>query len=562
MQPTNDHPLEPSRNRLRRYGPITGVLVVLALVAGASVVVDDEDGADEATSGNPDDVPTELPDGVVTWPMAQDQGLDVQFPDTCDQDDGRVAVPFFFRTECIADVDDNGGATWSGVTEDEITVVAWLPNDDDVVYSFIKQALGSDDSPDDMRTTQEGLAEVFQAYYQTYGREVRVEFVQASGQMTDSVAARADAVRAAEMEPFAVLGGPLSANTWTQELKARGIPCFFCPGVNDPDGLAYGLAPQNSQIRLQTVNYVANKLAGQPVEYAGDDLVGDERVFGLLKLAVNEGDVENADELVADFEDEGLEIAATSTFELNLGATQESATAAVSTMMDAGVTTVLVDADPINLQAITREATQQGWFPEWVITAGTFLDTSIGGRLQDPEQWEHAFGISYLPPASSPEISPAYQLYEWYHGEPPPGEDSLLLTYPQIALFFTALGFAGPNLTPDTLRQGMFAYPPTPRALTQPSVDYGIEVYGEDRPDDYGGIDDFVEIWWDPEAEGTDEFGNPQQGFYRYVDGGRRYYFDEWPDELRVFDPEGAVTQVTDPPPEEVPPDYPSPAGG
>jgi hypothetical protein len=564
VQPSSDESNEPSRNTLRRYGPIAGILVVLALIAGASVVVsggDDDGETDDAADEAEDFATGDLPDGVVTWSMAQEQGLEAEFLDTCDQEDGNVAIPFFFRAECVANVEDNGGATNTGVTEDEVTVVLWLPNDDDAIYGFIKQALQSDDTPEEMRATQEGLAEVFQTYYQTFGRRVRLEFVQASGQMTDSVAGRADAVRAAAMEPFAVLGGPLSANTWTEELYARGIPCFFCPGINDPAPLAYGLAPHNSQIRLHTVNYVTQKLADRPVEFAGDDLVGQDRVFGLLKLASSEGDRDNAQELAEDFEEAGLDLAATSIFELDLAATQESATAAVAEMMDADVTTVIVDADPINLQAITAEATAQEWFPEWVVASASFLDTNVGGRLQDPAQWEHAFGISYLPPASSPEISPAYQLYEWYHGAPPPGEDSLLLTYPQIALFFTALQFAGPNLTPETLRQGMFAYPPTPRAVTQPSLDYGTAIYGEEHPD-YGGIDDFVEIWWDPEAAGTDEFGNQQQGFYEYANGGRRHYFDEWTDEQVLFDSEGAVTEIIEPPPEERPPDYPPPGGG
>ena len=560
MQPSSDENGEPRRNNLRRYGPIAGIVVVLALVVGASVILrggDDDSGATAAEGEIP---PDELPDGVVTWSMAQDQGLDAQFMDTCDESDGHVAIPFFFRTECVANVDDNGGATAPGVTGDEITVVVWLPNQDDAIYAFLKQALGFTDTVDDMQATQEGLAEIFQSYYQTYGRTVRLEFLQASGQITDSVAARADAVRAAEMDPFAVLGGPLLANTWTEELHARHLPCLACPGISDPAPDAYGLIPTDRQSRLQIVNYVTEKLAGNPVEFAGDDLVGQDRVFGLLKLATNEGDRNDAQDLSDDLADQGVDLAATSVFELSLGSTQENAVTAVTQMRDAGVTTVLVDADPINLGDITREATKQGWFPEWVIAGPSLLDTTVGGGLQDPEQWRHAFGISWLPPAAAPEINPAYQLYQWYHGTPPPAPGSLLLTYPQIALFFTALEFAGPDLTPETLQQGLFAYPPTPRARTQPSLDYGTALYGPEHPD-YGGIDDFVEIWWDPDVDVEDEFGNQHHGAYRYVDDGKRYYYNEWPHELDVFQPDRSVTEITDPPPEEIPPDYPSPAG-
>lgn len=558
MQPSSDASGAPKASSLRRYGPIGAILAVVVLVAAAAVVLSDGDDDDEE-----DDVPAasdiaegELPDGVVTWSMAQDDDLDVSFPDTCDPSTGKVAIPFFFRTECTADVDDNGGATADGVTADEITVVAWLPNPDDTIYSFLRQAMGFDDTVEEIRETQEGLVEIFQAYYQTYGRTVRLEFVEASGQMLDTVAARADAVRALEQEPFAVLGGPLTAGTWTEELDAESVPCVVCPGISEPE-LAFGLTPTQSQLREHVVQYVTNKLDGKPVEFADDDLVGEERVFGLLKLAQGEGDQRHAERLGELLEDEGVELAASSTFDLNLGATQENATAAVNEMVSADVTTVLVDADPINLAAITEEATKQDWYPEWVLAGPTLLDTNVGGAMQDPAQWEHAFGISWLPPAAVPEANPAYRLYEWYHGEPPPAEGSLLLTYPQIALFFTGVAFAGPELTPETFRQALFAYPPTPRAVTQPSVDYGTELWGRN---DYGGIDDLVELWWDPDAEGVDEFGNPVAGGqYQYVDGGRRYYVDEWTDELRVFDPEGAITTITEPPEEEAPPDYPPP---
>ena len=69
-----------------------------------------------------------------------------------------------------------------------------------------------------------------------------------------------------------------------------------------------------------------------------------------------------------------------------------------------------------------------------------------------------------------------------------------------------------------------------------------------------------VELWWDPEATGPDETGEDGSGMYRYVDGGKRYLPDEYTSELNVFDEEGSLTRITDPPEAEVPPDYPSPA--
>ena len=70
-----------------------------------------------------------------------------------------------------------------------------------------------------------------------------------------------------------------------------------------------------------------------------------------------------------------------------------------------------------------------------------------------------------------------------------------------------------------------------------------------------------VEIWWDAEAEGPDETGAEGTGLYRYVNGGRRYLLSDYTPDVEVFDPDKAVTEITDPPDAEVPPDYPSPAG-
>jgi hypothetical protein len=560
----DDEDERPRPTSLRRYGPIAAVLVVIALIVAVSVVTGGDDDADQsATGGGAGEAaaPTgELPDGVVTWSMAQEDDLDVTFPDTCDTESGMVAIPFFFRTECVADVEgDNGGSTSNGVTGDTITAVAWLPSTDDPIFNIVSQGLGFDDTVEQVRETYEGLVEIFQSYYQTYGRTVELEFVEASGTILDPVSARADAIEAAEYDPFVVLGGPLLASAWTEELHARGIACLACPGISDSEPSAFAIIPALSQIREHVAAYVSAKLADRPAEFAGEDLQEEERVFGLLYQAQTSDDEESAGRLENELSERGVDVAETVTYPLDPVRAQELAASAIARMKEAGVTTVIVRADPITLPAFTNEATEQDWYPEWVLAAYQFTDASTFGRTFDQDQWAHAFGISFLPPAARPEITPAYQLYEWYHGEPPPADESLLLTYPQVALMFIGLEFAGPDLTVENLRDGLFAYPPTPRAVTQPSVDYGTELWGRD---DYAGIDDMVELWWDPDAEGEDEVGEEGRGLYRYVDGGQRYMPEDYTDELRVFDPEGSVTEITEPPESEIPPDYPSPAEG
>lgn len=558
MQPRRD-PAAERGSLLRRWGPLG---VVLAVVAGLTVAAFAGGEGSSGPTGPTAEGPVDRPEGAISWSMAQERGLDVRFPDTCDRETGQVAIPFFFRSECFADADDNGGATAPGVTGDAITVVAWLPAEDDPVRSLLLNRIGFNASNAEIRAAYEGYVEIFSRYYQTYGRRIDLKFIEASGSILDSTAARADAVRAAdELGAFAVLGGPIIGSAWTDELHARGIVCIACPGISDAGPTAFSVPPTAGQIRTHLATYVNQKLAGRPAEFAGDDLRGDTRVFGFLGLGMGQGDEQGAQVLADQLLEGGTSLAERILYPLDPGRASELATNAVTRMKSAGVTTVLVQADPILLPAFTTEATKQGWFPEWVLGGAPFVDTTTFARTFDQRQWEHAFGISYFPPQVAEEINPPVSLYQWYFGEKPPVEGTipLLLLYPQVALFFTGLEYAGPELTVDSFHDGIFLAPPTPRATTQPSVSYGDWRWTEP---DYAAIDDMVELWWDPDARGTDEAGEEGRGMYRYVEGARRFLADEWPDQLRVFDREGSITIIEELPDDEVPPDYPSPAEG
>lgn len=552
---------EPGRRAsvLRRWGPISAVTAVVAAVGVGGLV-----GGDGGGTGTPATTaagPVERPDGAITWSMAQEQGLDVSFPESCDTSSGMVAIPFLFRTECFADAEP-AGATAPGVTADTVKVVAWIPAEDDPLRALVLQRIGFDATNAELREVYTGFTEVFAATYQTYGRRVELAFVEASGSVLDPTATRADAVRAAEdLGAFAVLGGPLIGTGWTEELHARGVVCVGCPGIPDPEPTVFSVPPTSGQLRAHLVAYVAAKLAGRPAEHAGEALRGRQRVFGHLALGMGTGEDRGAERLREQLAEAGVALAEQVLYPLDPGRAAELATGAVTRMQAAGVTTVLVQADPVLLPAFTREATKQGWFPEWVLGGSPFIDTTAFGRTFDQQQWSNAFGISYFPPQVEPTADPPYRLYEWFHGEPPPVEGSLplLLVHPQVTLFFTGLEHAGPVLTAETFRDGLFTMPPTPRAVTQPSVSYGEHRW--DGPD-HAGIDDLVELWWDPSAAGTDEAGVAGTGMYRYVDGGRRHLADEWDRELRAFVEEGSVTVIDDVPEEERPPDYPSPAGG
>lgn len=569
MQPSTDQPTGTDRGRaLRRYGPLVAIIAILAIVAGALVVTrGDDDGDDEGTDVEVAEV-GDFPEGAVPFEQAEAEDLDVEFQDTCDQETGQVAIPYFFAASCFANVDDNGGATSSGVTADSIKVVIYLPIDDDPILGIFTGAVGVEDTADQALATYEGYTELFQSYYQTYGREVEIEFLRASGNTLDEVAARADAVRAAEMEPFAVWGSPQLTTAWTDEIAAREIICLGCFGAGLADWYlerapyAYPITMLSEQDQDHLVEYLDKKVAGRPAVHAGDPAFHDtERVLGAINLELDEESVTLADRFDERVAEAGVDVEMRIPYTFDPARLQEQADGIIARMKEAGVTTVVfVNGDPVTPANLTQAATAQDFHPEWII-GGTLVDTTVFSRTYDQDQWEHAFGPSGLFARIDPELQFSWFLYRWFTGEDPPAENINALLFPQPALFFSGLQAAGPNLTPETFRDGLFALEPTPNVVTAPSISFGDK--GIWPYVDYAGIDDATEIWWDPDAVGPDEIRQEGEGLYQYVEGGRRYLPGEWTDEeSKAFDPDGAVAVYDEPPGDEAPPDYPSPAEG
>ena len=58
----------------------------------------------------------------------------------------------------------------------------------------------------------------------------------------------------------------------------------------------------------------------------------------------------------------------------------------------AGVTSIVNFASFLLDIGITKEATSQRWFPEWVLAGWGGADIELFARLFDPPQWQLAFG--------------------------------------------------------------------------------------------------------------------------------------------------------------------------
>ncbi|MDZ7731750.1 MAG: hypothetical protein U5R31_00355 [Acidimicrobiia bacterium] len=187
----------------------------------------------------------------------------------------------------------------------------------------------------------------------------------------------------------------------------------------------------------------------------------------------------------------------------NLANLPEQATELIAKMQSAGVTTIVFIGDPIMPIYLTQEATAQDYHPEWIIPGVALTDTTQLAREYDPEQWDHAYGLSHLGARVPREQGDAWRLYDWYFGEgsaPPPSEATFGIIAANYQRLVLGIQMAGPELTAETFARGLFRVPPMGGGPTTPQISYGN--WGFFEKPDYNGIDDAVPIWWDVDQVG------------------------------------------------------------
>ena len=569
---------------IKKWGPI-GALVAIVVIVVAVVV--SSGGGDEATTDSSpasSDAPTgsEAPTdstagGADTWdfPLSYAQAKEtlseeafnaIDWGTRCDAEKGTIAVPDYFAPACMAPfTGDNGGATATGVTADEITIVHYQGPDNDPIINYITSAVKVDETNAQENATIEGFIKYFETYYELYGRKIKYVSYESTGLANDEVTARADAQRIVEeYKPFAVVGGPALTNAFADEMAARETVCISCGGGTaewfaERDPYLWNLDGSSEQKQVHVVEFIGKQLAGKPASHAGDALKAETRKFAVVYEASGGAESQRlADLMEARMTEAGAAPDLMLAYTLDPGTIQQQASQIVAKMKAAGITTVVMATDPVAPGDFTREATTQEYEPEWLVAAATLTDTNAFGRGYDQAQWAHAFGVTSLAVRVNPDVVGSKILYKWFTGQDAPAPLGAPVFMPGFSLLFSALQGTGPNLTPQTLGDFIKTIKTTP-AMTASYLTYGDQ--GIWDATDYNGVDDATVFWWDATATGPDENGREGTGLMKFVDGGKRYLPGEWPTEDKLFVQDGAVAIYDTAPASETPPSYPSPAG-
>ena len=507
--------------------------------------------------------------GPLTFDEAKAEGKQVDWGPNCDTKTGQVKVPTGYAPPCVQPWTggDYGGATAPGVTRDTITVALYQAQPDLLQQTFFA-ASGSDESLDRERQTTQAYLDFFQLHYEMYGRKVKLVPVKASGAPDDDVAAKADAIKVAtEIHAFASFGGPAQTTAYADELAARHVLCVGDCVIAEPQSFLTSHAPyvwpmlaSPEQASEHWAAFVGTQLAGGKAEHAGSSsLTRQRRVFGVVHYDDDAGTFRQS---VAHFE-QGLakykvKPAVTIPYTLDLSTAQEDARNIVAKLQSNHVTSVILAGDPVFPAFLTKEATAQGYFPEWVVLGYAYTDTAVFGRQYDQRQWAHAFGVSLLPARTADDVDELSNLVTWQTGSPPAAKTFRELVQAPL-IFFTGVHLAGPHLTAQTFRDGLGRYPPEPTTTpTRLHLSWGR--HGIWPSTDQTGIDDATVIWWDPNATGPDEVGRVGKGLYRYADAGRRYLPRDWSKRpVGLYDDSTSVTVLTSLPAADAPPSYPRP---
>lgn len=470
---------------------------------------------------------------------------DAQFGEKNCRPDDRMAGVSRIMPPCVGlFIGDNGGATARGVTGEAVNIVRYRPQTNPTTQAILV-ATGADDDPEDQDRMDAALVDYFAHHYETYGREPNIITMQASGESDNDQAMRADALTIVnEHEAFIVWGAP---NILAEELAARGVICICTTSLSDhfyakTQGFIFSSLPSAEEYYTASAEYIGKRLAGKPAQWAGAGSVGLPRKIGLLyREQASSGPIpfakEGRDHFLAEIAKYGVTDVKTVGYSSDTSQSQEQATNVVAQFQDAGVTTIAMATDPLFPIFLTKEATKQGYFPEWSIMGTQLTDTTFFGRTYDQTQWQHAFGISPLW-VFWVDVSTSAGYREYHHARPGSnrGDEGVSINVRRapVQWIFQGIHMAGPNLTPQTFAQGMYDFPASGGQPDTPLVDF--------KPKYPNAIKDFTEVWWDVDGSGRDETGKDGPGALMKVDGGKRWLTGTWPtSDPKVFVDEGAV---------------------
>ena len=414
---------------------------------------------------------------------------------------------------------DNGGATYQGVTANEIRIVA--PSN---------------------RGYAKAIANYFNSRYEFYGRKVvflegvNTGFGGASVQKMQSDAVKADE----ELQAFgSLLYGDSGGQEYVyyDELARRGMVSVNGRPVmaSEPDfqrhhPYQWSYLPGFDVMSRNKAEWICRALNGKTADFAGGEFILDQRSFALVTTVRPDGYKPDLRPMLSILSGCGIELVHEE--EMVMDGNDQSgfqqAQAIIQKLQLSRVTTIICECHTQSSgYYMAPIATKQGYFPEWLISTYMYQAEDTHAAFWDSQQVSHSFGLSWWDKQLRPQEEAWYR--EVREGDPSRQFGSYFdyyearWFYNSARLLAAGLQMAGPRLTPETFAQGMmrtsFPNPDCGRAPQyQACIGFGAN--------DHTAVNDASLIWL---SKSENSNWSNQPGAMCFAKSGIRYQLDNWP---------------------------------
>lgn len=368
------------------------------------------------------------------------------------------------------------------------------------------------------KRTFKHLQDYFNKHFEFYGRKVR--FYGMSG---NTEAAQNQAIaRKADQEyrlfganhldkqfcvTFARNGGPVFCQPEATEVYEQNRPNFYSFMIDRTLAAGFG------------AEYACKKLIGLPARHSGTEQ-GKTRKISIVTEFGDSGGLEPHVYENALKKECGATYGGKS-YQLKGGNDSGAATTAVLQMQSAGVTTVVLETNVINLLYLMTAAEASGWQPEWVIINSYGLDFNTIGTVMPANQSKHLFGLSGWEVPRRFEETECYQAYKEMDADGEADATTCQLFWHTMVLAMSGIQNAGPRLDAKSFEQGLLRL-----GHRFPVEPWGIG--GGFGPADRSYMDNLGEIWFSLAAQNPE---NGAPGAYVWTYGATRWKRGEIPDD-------------------------------
>ena len=308
-----------------------------------------------------------------------------------------------------------------GVTGDTIKVAYRNTAEGNVLGLFAQlSGMPINESTEDLTRTAEGLIEYFNENYQLYGRKLEMTGYQGRGQLLQELfgggqeGAANDALKASD-EIGAFADVTALTQPYADALSRTGVVNFGAPYMSkewfeDRRPYAWTSTPDCSAVSEMSTEYANEKLLNRPA-------VRGRRPAGPGALDRGHRPQQPRVPAVRGHRPAGhpgrrQRDRPRARVRARLRQRRPAGSVAAGQLKDNNITSVACYCDPLMVLSLASQATEQDYFPEWLIGGVGFVDIDLVGQFiaaAAPDQWRNAFGGSPSTPQAPAGTSEAYR---------------------------------------------------------------------------------------------------------------------------------------------------------